>query len=188
MSNKRIVLAVTGASGSILAQRFLETSREEIHLVISSNSDQVIEYETGHNSEYFKKMASYVYDDRDVAAKISSGSFIFDAMVVMPCSMNTLAKIAAGISDSLITRAAAVSLKERRRLIIVPREMPLSLIALENMERLTRAGAIVAPAMPAFYTRPESVDDMVNFVVGRIMDLCGIDNELVKRWKQEERD
>ncbi len=188
MKKLKIVLGITGASGSVLAQRFLETANSEVHLVISSNSPQVIEYETGMNVEYFKKLASYVYDDHDVAARISSGSFIFDAMVIMPCSMNTLAKVASGISDSLITRAAAVSLKERRRLIIVPREMPFSLIALENMERLTRAGAIIAPAMPAFYTRPETVDDMINFVVGRIMDLCGISNDLVKRWKEEERD
>lgn len=188
MDKQRIVLGITGASGSVLAQRFLETARAEIHLVISGNSSQVIEYETGKSVEYFQKMASYVYDDHDVAARISSGSFLYDAMVIMPCSLNTLAKVSAGISDSLITRAAAVALKERRRLIVVPREMPLSLIALENMERLTRSGAIVAPAMPAFYTRPKTIDDMVDFVVGRIMDLCGMENELVKRWKEEERD
>ncbi len=184
----KIVLGVTGASGSIMAQRFLETADAEVHLVISSNSDQVIEYETGHDSSRLKKMAAFVYDDRDVAARISSGSFIFNAMVVMPCSMNTLAKIASGISDSLITRAAAVALKERRRLILVPREMPLSEIALENMIRITRAGGIIAPAMPAFYTKPKSVNDMVEFMVGRVMDLCGMDNKLVKRWKEEERD
>jgi 4-hydroxy-3-polyprenylbenzoate decarboxylase len=183
-----VVLGVTGASGSVLAERFLETADAEIHLVISKNSDQVIEYETGHNSDVFKKLASYNYDDKDVAARISSGSFIFNAMVVMPCSMNTLAKIAAGISDSLITRAAAVALKERRRLILVPREMPLSEIALDNMSRITRAGGIIAAAMPAFYTKPKTIDDMVDFMVGRVMDLCGMDNKLVKRWKEEERD
>lgn len=184
----KVILGITGASGSILAQRFLETANAEIHLVISSNSDQVIQYETGHDSSSFRKMASFSYEDKDVAARISSGSFIFNAMVVMPCSMNTLAKIAAGISDSLITRAAAVALKERRRLILVPREMPLSEIALDNMIRITRAGGIIAAAMPAFYTKPRSVEDMVDFMVGRVMDLCGMDNTLVKRWKEEERD
>ncbi|MCL4323472.1 MAG: UbiX family flavin prenyltransferase [Candidatus Thermoplasmatota archaeon] len=184
----KIVLGITGASGSILARRFLETADAEVHLVISANSDKVIEYETGYNSSDFKKMAAYTYDDTDVAARISSGSFIFNAMVIMPCSMNTLAKIAAGISDSLITRAAAVALKERRRLILVPREMPLSAIALENMTRITRAGGIIAAAMPAFYTKPQTIGDMVDFMVGRVMDLCGMDNILVKRWKGEERD
>ncbi len=187
MENK-IILGVTGASGSILAKRFLEFADAEIHLVISSNSDQVIEYETGKGSESLKELADYVYKDQDVAAKISSGSFIFKAMVIMPCSMNTLAKVSSGISDSLITRAAAVALKERRKLILVPREMPLSQIALENMIRITNAGGIIAPAMPAFYTKPENVMDMVDFIVGRVMDLCGLDNSLVKRWKAEERD
>ncbi|MGP6220570.1 UbiX family flavin prenyltransferase [Caldiplasma sukawensis] len=187
---KKIVLGITGASGSILAKKFLETKGKdvEIHMVASKNSNQVIEYETGKSLSYFQGLADYNYEDDDVAARISSGSFIFDAMVIMPCSLNTLAKVAAGMSDSLITRCAAVSLKERRKLILVPREMPLSKIAIENMLRLTDAGAIIAPAMPAFYTRPQSVDDMVNFVVGRIMDLCGIENILVKRWKSEERD
>lgn len=185
---QKIVLAVTGASGSILAQRFLEVADAEIHLVISSNSEQVIAYETGYGSDKLKEKASFVYDDHDVAARISSGSFIFNAMVVMPCSINTLAKISSGISDSLITRSAAVSMKERRRLILVPREMPLSQIALENMLRVTNAGGIIAPAMPAFYTKPETVMDMVDFIVGRVMDLCGLDNILVKRWREEERD
>jgi 4-hydroxy-3-polyprenylbenzoate decarboxylase len=188
MNERKIVLGITGASGSIMAKRFLETARAEIHLVISSNAGQVIEYETGLKEEDLKKMSTFNYDDRDVAARISSGSFIFDAMVIMPCSMNTLAKVASGISDSLITRAASVALKERRRLIMVPREMPLSRIAIENMLRLTESGAIISPAMPAFYTRPQTVMDMVDFMVGRVMDLCGIDNELVKRWKSEERD
>ena len=188
MSEKNVILGITGASGSILAQRFLETARCDIHLVISSNAGTVIEYETGRKEDDFKKLAKHVYDDRDVASRISSGSFIFDSMVIMPCSMNTLAKISSGIADSLITRAASVALKERRRLILVPREMPLSQIAIENMLRLTQAGAIIAPAMPAFYTNPKSVDDMVDFMVGRVMDLCGLENALVKRWREEERD
>ncbi len=184
----KIVLGVTGASGSVLAERFLEFADAEVHLVISSNSEQVIEYELGHGSDKLKEKASFFYDDKDVAARISSGSFIFNAMVVMPCSVNTLAKISSGISDSLITRCAAVAMKERRRLILVPREMPLSQIALENMLRVTNAGGIIAPAMPAFYVKPVSVMDMVDFIVGRVMDLCGLDNTLVKRWKAEERD
>lgn len=184
----KIVLGVTGASGSVLAERFLEFADAEVHLVVSSNSEQVIEYETGHGSDKLKEKASFVYNDNDVAARISSGSFIFNAMVVMPCSINTLAKISSGISDSLITRSAAVAMKERRRLILVPREMPLSQIALENMLRITNAGGIIAPAMPAFYTKPETVMDMVDFIVGRVMDLCGLENKLVKRWRAEERD
>ncbi|MHB1493688.1 MAG: UbiX family flavin prenyltransferase [Thermoplasmataceae archaeon] len=184
--SKKIVLGVTGASGSILAWRFMEAARSnEIHLIISRNSDQVIAYEMGKSSSDFEKLSTFSYSDSDLAARVSSGSFIFDAMVVMPCSMNTLAKIAGGISDSLITRVAAVCLKERRRLILVPREMPLSEIALENMLKLTRAGAIIAPSMPSFYTLPKNIDDMVNFVVSRILDLSGIENDLIKRWKQE---
>ncbi|MHB8360554.1 MAG: UbiX family flavin prenyltransferase [Thermoplasmataceae archaeon] len=184
--NKKIVLGVTGASGSILAWRFMETAKgNEIHLIISKNSEQVISYEMGKTSGDFENLSSFSYSDQDLAAGVSSGSFIFDAMVIMPCSMNTLAKISGGISDSLITRAAAVCLKERRKLILVPREMPLSEIALENMLRLTRSGAIIAPSMPSFYTLPKSVDDMINFVVSRVLDLCGIENNLIKRWKQE---
>lgn len=184
---KRIVLGITGASGSILAWKFIKAAEgNEIHLIISKNSDQVINYEMGKSSTDFQKLATHSYDDHDLAARVSSGSFIFDVMVVMPCSMNTLAKIAGGISDSLITRAASVCLKERRRLILVPREMPLSEIALENMLRLTRAGAIIAPSMPAFYTLPKSVDDMADFVVSRILDLSGLENAIIRRWKEDQ--
>ncbi len=180
---ERIVVGITGASGSILGIRLLENlSDVETHLVMSENSATVLEYETGMSGKDVEKLATHSYHDGDLAARISSGSFLYDAMCIVPCSGSTLAKLAAGISDTLITRAASVAMKERRRLVVVPRETPLSTIYIENMLKLSRAGAIIVPAMPAYYTRPKNVEDMTDFVVGRILDLIGKENRLVKRW------
>ncbi|MGC8608408.1 MAG: UbiX family flavin prenyltransferase [Thermoplasmata archaeon] len=179
----KVIIGVTGASGIPYSVKFLKNlTKEESYLVISDNAKKVMQFEGGINPEELKKYATYAYDDNDFTAPISSGSFIFDSMVIIPCSITTMSKIAAGISDTLITRAAAVAIKENRKLIIVPREMPLSQIDLDNMSRLSHAGVIVAPASPGFYTNPKTIDDMINFVVSRILDLIGVKNELIKRW------
>ncbi len=182
--DNRIVVGVTGASGTVLAVRLLESLKNfERHLVISDGAKRVMSAETDLAAEDFTKMAEHVYDDSDLAAPVSSGSFRFRSFVIIPCSNTTLARMAAGMADTLITRIAAVSMKERRRMVIVPREMPLSSIYIENMLKLSMNGVIVAPAMPGYYTKPKTADDMVNFVVSRVLDLMGIDNEMSGRWK-----
>ncbi|MCL5731213.1 MAG: UbiX family flavin prenyltransferase [Candidatus Thermoplasmatota archaeon] len=184
MPGKKVVVGITGASGSILAVRLLKELRdEEIHLVMSDNSKKVIKFETGMDPSELESRADFVYQDSDVGARVSSGSFIFDAYVIVPCSISTLSKIAAGISDSLITRVASVALKERRRFVIVPRETPLSSITLENMLKLSVNGVLVLPFMPGFYTKPRSVDDMVNFVISRLLDAIGVENKISSRWE-----
>lgn len=184
MPGKKVVVGVTGASGSILAVRLLDHLKdEEIHLVMSNNSKKVIKYETGMDPEDLASRADFVYEDGDVGARISSGSFIFDAYVIVPCSVSTLSKIAAGISDSLVTRVASVALKERRKFVIVPRETPLSTITLENMLKLSVNGVLVLPFMPGFYTKPKSVGDMVNFVISRLLDAIGVENSVSSRWE-----
>ncbi len=178
------VVGITGGSGSVLGIRLLENLKDyEVHLAISESANRVLELETDYKIDYVESMATYTYDDKDIAARISSGSFRFNAMVIIPCSISTLGKISSGISDTLITRSAAVALKERRRLILVPREMPLSTIVLENMYRLSRDGAIIAPAIPGYYNRPKTSQEMIDFVVSRILDLMGVENDLMKRWK-----
>ncbi|BAB59602.1 3-octaprenyl-4-hydroxybenzoate carboxy-lyase [Thermoplasma volcanium GSS1] len=180
----RIVVGVSGASGIPYAVKLLENlGQNEVHLIISENAKKVMKYEMNQDPSYLSSLASYTYSDDDFTAPVSSGSFLFDAMVIVPCSISTLSKIAVGISDTLITRAAAVSIKERRRLIIVPREMPLSSIDLKNMLSLSENGVIIAPASPGFYNKPKSIDDLVSFVVSRILDLIGVKNELIKRWQ-----
>lgn len=177
------VVCITGASGSILGIRLLkQMGKNGTHLVISDSAKIVIEQETDYKVSEVESLAEYVYKDEDVAARISSGSYKFLSAVIIPCSTSTLARVSAGIADSLITRVASVALKERRKLIIVPRETPLSTITLENMVRLSKTGAIIAPYMPAFYNGPKSINDMIDFMVSRVMDLMGIDNELIRRW------
>ena len=181
---EKIVVGMTGASGTVLAVKFLENIKNrEIHLVISESAKKVMSLETDYKLEYVKNLANYVYDDSDIAARISSGSFMFSTLVIIPCSSSTLAKISAGISDTLITRVATVALKEHRKFIIVPREMPFSSIMLENMLKLSRDNVIVSPAVPGYYQRPSTMEDLVNFIVARVLDLSGIDNSLSSRWK-----
>jgi 4-hydroxy-3-polyprenylbenzoate decarboxylase len=182
----RVVVGITGATGAVLGVRLLQELAKrpdvETHLVISRWGRATIDYETKLRPAQVEKLASAVYKPDDMYAPISSGSFTVDAMIVIPCSMKTVAAIRAGYSDGLISRAADVTLKERRRLILVPRETPLSEIHLDNMLVLARMGAHIVPPMPAFYQIPESIDDLVNHTVMRILDLIGIDTESVPRW------
>ena len=190
-----IVLAMTGASGAPYAVRLLQVlcqAGRTVHLTISTSGAQVLREETGHSVSLTRfdpapfgdlGPARLVYHHQaDFGAGIASGSFRTAGMVVSPCSMSTLAGIAHGITTNLVTRAADVHLKERRKLILVPRETPLSLVHLENMAGVTRAGAIVMPAMPGWYHRPKSLEDLVDFVVARICDQLGVEVDLMKRW------
>ncbi|NPV70587.1 MAG: UbiX family flavin prenyltransferase [Firmicutes bacterium] len=181
----RIVLCMTGASGAVYGLRMLEELRTagcDTHLIVSEWAEKTIAAECGVSLESVAARASRVWGYRDMGAPVSSGSYPVDAVVVCPCSMKTLAGIAHGYADNLIIRAGDVALKERRRLVLVPRESPLSVIHIENMLAVARAGAIVAPPCPSFYGRPASLDDIVNQTVGRVLDLLGIRNDLAPRW------
>ncbi|PTB41790.1 hypothetical protein M441DRAFT_68804 [Trichoderma asperellum CBS 433.97] len=168
---------MTGATGTVLGIKLLIALRRlnvETHLVISKWAEQTLKYETDYHPSNVRALADHVYNINDMAAAISSGSFRVDGMIVVPCSMKTLASISTGLCDDLISRAADVMLKERRRLVLVARETPLSEIHLRNMLDVTRAGAIVFPPVPAYYIRPASVDDLVNQSVGRMLDLMHV--------------
>ena len=190
----RIVVAISGGSGAVYGRRLaqvLAAAGHEIHLTVSDAARKVIAAELGLNLNlrdaddvvaHLVGLPVTYHHYQNVAAPIASGSFPTDAMVVAPCSMGTIGRIASGVSTGLIDRAADVCLKERRRLILVPRETPYSEIHLENMLRVTRAGAIVLPASPGFYGRPERVDQLVDFVVGRILDHLGVENTLAPRY------
>ena len=172
-----IVVAITGASTASLGLKFIEALPSHIHkyIILTKNSKIVLEKEENR---------TFLEED-DISASISSGSFKVDAMVVVPTSMNTLAKIACGISDNLVTRAASVFIKENRKLLLAPREMPFSAIALENMLKLSRLGIIIAPPVLASYSNPKSIDEVENFMIGKWFDLLGIENEMFKRWGDE---
>jgi phenylacrylic acid decarboxylase len=178
---KRIIVAVTGATGSPIAVNLLQRLRQldvETHLVVSKWGNATLKYEldSPHNTpEFIDSLASKSYSPYDVSAPISSGSFLTDGMIVVPCSMKTLAGIRMGYDSDLIARAASVVLKERRRLVVVARETPLSSIHLENMLELTRAGAVVFPPVMAFYTKPKSIQELVEQSVTRMIDSLGID-------------
>ncbi len=183
----RLIVAVTGASGIIYGKRLLEVLKDkkvETHLIVSDSAEVVAESEIG-GTRSLEELAYRVYEPGDLAAPISSGSFKVDGMVIAPASMKTIAALASGYCDNLITRAADVQLKERRPLILVPRETPLHAIHLENMARLSRLGAVVLPAMPGFYHEPKTVDDLVNFVVGKVLDQLGLDHGLYRRWGEK---
>jgi len=179
---KKIVVAITGASGSIYAKRFLEklkstsTPIENISVVFSKNARDIWAFELKEHFDV-NSLPFNVFEPNDFYAPFASGSAGYDTMVIIPCSMGTLGRIAAGISDDLITRAADVILKERGKLIVVPRETPYNLIHLRNMVTLTEAGAIVMPATPSFYSLPANMDELVDTVVNRVLDLAGIENK-----------
>lgn len=200
-----IIIAISGASGTVYALRilrFLLENNYNVELVISENACKValseLNLEISLNIEFQKKQVlSYlklssergrllnVWDLKDVSASISSGSYKTLGMIVIPCSMGTIGAISNGLSNNLITRAADVCLKERRKLVIVPREMPFSTIHLENLLKLSKMGVIVAPASPAFYHNPKNLTESVDFVVGKVLDLFGIEHNLFNRWKKE---
>ena len=186
MSRQKLIVAMTGATGSIFCVRLLELLQGtdvETHLVMSKWAKRTLLYETEYTFEQVQDLATEVYPLHDQGATISSGSFLTSGMVVIPCSMRTLSAIAQGAGDNLIHRAADVILKERRKLVLVARETPLNEIHLENMLKLSRIGAMVMPPMPAFYNRPQSLDDMVNHLVGRVLDQFEIHLDVVKRWR-----
>jgi flavin prenyltransferase len=185
---ERLVIAMTGATGVIYGVRLLETLRDtpvETHLVMSEWARRTIIAETDRNPDAVRNLADQVHDEGDLSAPPASGSFLTDGMVVAPCSMKSLAAIATGVSENLVHRAADVTLKEGRRLLLLVRETPLSVIHLENMLRVAQAGALVMPPLPAFYARPQSLDEMVDHTVGRVLDHFGVEHDLVRRWGEQ---
>ena len=184
----KIVIGLSGASGIIYGIRLLEVLHSiniQTYLIISDWAKKNIEIETDKTLEYVKSLSSVNYDNFSLEASVSSGSFLHDGMVVIPCSMKSLSSIANGYDDTLISRAASVTLKESRTLILVPRETPLSRIHLENMIKLHDAGAIILPAMPGFYHKPSTIDEIINHLVGKILDQLKIKHDLFKRWKDQ---
>ena len=186
-STRRIIVGISGASGAAFGVRLLEELKKagvETHLIVSKWGAYTIEQETDWQLEAVRALASYVYDEGDMAAPLSSGSFRIDAMAVVPCSMKTLAGIANGFSEDLIMRAADVCLKERRPLILAVRETPLSRIHIDNMLKATDAGAICMPPVPALYSRPATVDEIITQSVYRIMETLGVNpGNALKRWE-----
>lgn len=181
----RIVVGITGATGAIYGITLLEYLRShgvETHLILSNWGKCTIELETNQTIDKVTKLATCTYREDDQAAPVSSGSFIHHGMVVVPCSMKTLSAVAHGYADNLISRAADVTIKERRKLILVTRESPLSAIHLENMLKLARLGVTIMPPMPAFYQKPQTIEDIVQHSTGRILDHLGVEHCMIKRW------
>ncbi len=181
----RLVVAITGASGVVYGKRLLEVLKDkkiETHLIISKAAEKVTEHELETSKDDIEKLAVHSYDVDDLRAPMVSGSYKTDAMIIIPCSMKTLAGIAHGYSDNLILRTADVMLKEKRKLILVPRETPLNVIHLRNMLELAKQGVTIVPAMPAYYHKPNNINDLVDYVVGKVLDCLEIDHELYERW------
>jgi polyprenyl P-hydroxybenzoate/phenylacrylic acid decarboxylase-like protein len=183
----RILIGMNGATGVIYGIRLLQVlsgiKEVETHLIISAAGEQTIEIETAFRAEEVKAMANFAYEIDDIGARLASGSFQHDGMVIVPCSMKTLSSLASSFADNLITRAADVTLKERRRLVLLARETPLHLGHLKNMVSVTEMGAIVMPPIPAFYHGPRSIEDLVDHTVGRVLDLFQIKHHLSHRWQ-----
>src|SRR4051812_34560880 len=185
MVMRRLIIGMTGSTGAIFGVRMLEALKDsgiESHLIISKWAQRTLEHETRYSVEQVRELATVVHSQGDMGASISSGSFLTEGMVVIPCSMRTLAGIANGYGEHLVHRAADVILKERRRLVPVARETPLSEVHIENMLKLSRMGVVMLPPMPAFYNHPQSVDDIVNHIVARVLDQFGIEAPFAKRW------
>ena len=183
---RRLVLAITGATGAVYGVRLLQhlgaTPGVETHLILSDSALLTLHQETGLQRKDVEAMAHVVHKLRDVGASIASGSFQSEGMIVAPCSMKTLASVAHGLSDNLIARAADVVLKERRRLVLMVRETPFNLAHLRNMTAVTEMGGIIFPPLPSFYHHPQSIDEMVDHTVSRVIDLFGIEHQLAPRW------
>lgn len=188
---KKLIVAVTGASGSAYFLRLMEllTLQElKLHVIASEQGRKVLQYETGVNLEEQAELWNrgktkiIMEDNSNLFSAVASGSYRCDAMVIIPCSMSTMAEIANGVTKTLLTRAADVMIKERRKLVLVPRETPLSTIHLKNMYELSKLGVTILPAMPGFYGHPGTVEDIVNFIAGKTLDCLGIENDSYKRW------
>ena len=182
---RRLIVGITGATGIVYGVRLLEILQDtdvETHLVLSAWGRRTLIYETSYSIDQVQRLASKVYSPTDQGAAISSGSFVTMGMAVMPCSMRTLAAIAHGLGDNLIHRAADVVLKERRKLLLSVRESPLSDIHLENMLKLSRMGVVICPPVPGFYHRPQTLDDLINHTVVRVLDQFGIHLDAASRW------
>jgi flavin prenyltransferase len=183
---RRLIVGISGASGTVYGIRMLELLRGtdiETHLVMSKSAEMTLAYETDYKTKDIRALATVNHPNTDIGATISSGSFRTMGMVVAPCSIKSMSEIATGVTSTLLSRAADVVLKERRRLVLAVRETPLHGGHLRTMTQLADMGAIIAPIMPAFYNRPKTVDDIINHTVGRLLDLFGIDNSAVKRWQ-----
>ena len=182
---RRIVVGVSGASGAIYAYKLLKVlvnSGIEVHFVASKAGLEVLEYECGVSLEQLTKLVYKVYDVNRIDSAIASGSFPCESMVIVPCSMRTLGSLAGGIADNLLTRAADVTLKEGRKLVLVTRETPVHAIHLENMLKLSHAGARILPACPGFYHKPQTIEQLVDMLVGKICDTLNVENNLFERW------
>lgn len=187
-SPRRIIVGVTGASGAVYAKRALEALREagvETHLILSRASEMTIRYELGMSGAEFAALADHRYAVGDIGAPVSSGSFKTIGMLIAPCSVKTMSEIATGVTSTLLSRAADVVLKERRRLALMVRETPFHLGHLRAMTRLAEMGAVIAPPLPAFYAEPQSLDELVDQSVGRTLDLFDIETPLAKRWGED---
>ncbi len=183
---KRFIIGISGASGAIYGIELLKSlaaAGAETHLVVSRTAQITIAHETDYSLPQLHALATHYYSPADLSAAIASGSFKTDGMIIAPCSMRSLAEIATGNTTTLLTRAADVVLKERRRLVLLPRETPLHSVHIKNMLTLSDLGAIIAPPVPAFYSRPQTIADMVNHTVGRVLDLFGLEHGLVRRWE-----
>ncbi len=182
----RYLVSIGGASGSIYGIRLLQEFNKmghEVHLVVSDGAKKILQHETSYTYTIIKTQAHTVYENDDISAAPASGSFHLDGMIVAPCSMKTLSAIANGFGDTLMSRAATCCLKEGRPLILVLRETPLDLPGLRNMLAAKESGAVILPAMPAFYHKPERIEDLVDFIVGKVCDQLGLPHSLFKRWK-----
>ncbi len=181
----KIIVGISGGSGAIYALGILKSLRDldiETHLVVSNMGEYVVNHECGVSIEELKEMADYYYENYDLSAAIASGSFKTDGMIIVPCSMKTLSSITYGYSENLLTRAADVIIKEKRKLVLLPRETPLSSIHLENMLKLSNLGVTIMPPTPGFYNHPQDLTDIVAQVVGRTLDQFNIEHNLLKRW------
>lgn len=186
----RLVVAITGASGVVYGIRLLEVLSGmqediELYVILSQAAENIIRVETEYDPSYIKSLATKTFEPQDLTAPIASGSFLFDAMIIIPCSMKTLSAIANGYSSNLIVRAAEVAIKEGRKLILVPRETPLSPIHLENMLKLAKIGVTILPASPGFYHQPKRITDIIDFIVGKVLDQLKIKHDLFERWSGE---
>jgi flavin prenyltransferase len=181
----RLVVGITGSSGILYGIRMLEALKRhkvDVHLIMSEWAIKCLKLETDFDLKYVRSLVKIFFEDSNMAASVSSGTYKTDGMIVIPCSMKTLSSIANGYEETLVARAAGVTIKESRKIVIVPRETPLTSIHLENMLKVSRSGVVVLPAMPGFYNKPKSINDLLNHVVGKCLDQFGIEHDLFRRW------